>query len=121
MNSQDYILGNRDILPFENIIAPSEDSNNNPSQGFVDTTSSVWCTAEGQGAAALGNYIELIFTESVVVEFLKSEGRIDTWVSNFSIHYSLTESGDNFMKYGVLKPSQVMITVNLILTLCISQ
>ena len=107
VNSQDYILGNRDILPFENIMTPSEDPNNNPSQGFVDTSSSPWCTAENQGTAQLGNHVELTFTEQIVVEFLKSEGQLNTWVSNFSIQYSTTESGDDFMKYGVLEPSQV--------------
>ena len=88
-------------------MTPSEDSSNNPSQGFVDTASSIWCTAEGQGSAQLGSHVELIFTEPIVVEFFKSEGQIDTWVSNFSIQYSTTESGDDFMKYGVLEPSQV--------------
>ena len=90
-------------------MTPSEDSTNNPARGFVDTTSSPWCTAEGQGAAQLGNHVELTFTESIVVEFFKSEGQLDTWVSNFSIQYSQTESGDNFMTYGVLEPSQVNI------------
>lgn len=114
VNSQDYILGNRDILPFTNIMTPSEDSSNNPSQGFVDTASSIWCTAEGQGSAQLGSHVELIFTEPIVVEFFKSEGQIDTWVSNFSIQYSTTESGDDFMKYGVLEPSQSFIVESVI-------
>ena len=92
-------------------MTPTEDTNNNPARGFVDTSSGLWCTAQGQGAAQLGNHVELTFTEPIVVEFFKSEGQFETWVSNFSIQYSLTESGDNFMKYGVLEPSQVNITM----------
>lgn len=90
-------------------MTPSEDSNNNPATGFVDTTSVPWCTAQGQGAAQVGSHVELIFTESIVVEFLKSAGLTNTWVSNFSIQYSQTENGDDFMTYGVLEPSQVNI------------
>ena len=100
-------------------MTPTEDSNNNPARGFVDTTSSPWCTAQDQGAAQLGNHVELTFTESIVVEFFKSEGQLDTWVSNFSIQYSLTESGDNFMKYGVLEPSQVTKHISHKLFVCI--
>jgi hypothetical protein len=109
VNAQDYILGDRAILPFENIMTPSEDSSNNPTSGFVDTGSTPWCTAQNEGAAQLGRHVELTFTESIVVEFFKSEGMINTWISNFSIQYSLTESGDNFTRYGVLEPSQVNI------------
>ena len=55
----------------------------------------------------MGHHVELIFTEPIVVEFLESAGQLDTWVSNFSIQYSQTESGDDFVTYGVLENSQV--------------
>ena len=99
-------------------MTPTEDMSNNPASGFVDTTTSIWCTARGQGAAQLGNHVELAFTESIVIEFFKSEGQLETWISNFSIQYSLTESGDNFMKYGVLESSQVNIQCHIISSLC---
>lgn len=75
----------------------------------MDTTTVPWCTALDQGMAEVGNHVELRFTEPIVVEFLKSAGLLDTWVSNFSIQYSQTDSGDDFMTYGVLEPSQVNI------------
>ncbi len=119
VNSQEFILRNRDILPVENIRTTSEDSTNNPASGFIDTTSSPWCTAQNQGTAEVGHHVELIFTESIVVEFFKSAGLIGTWVSNFSIQYSQTVSGDDFITYGVLEASQVNIIITMhVSTLC---
>ena len=107
MNGQDFILRNRDILPLANIRVTSEDARNNPATGFIDTTTAPWCTANNQGSAQIGNHVELVFTESIVVEFFQSQGLINTHVSNFSIQYSQSESGDDFATYGVLESSQV--------------
>lgn len=108
MNVQEFILRNSDLLPPTNIRATSEDSNNNPAAGFIETTSAPWCTAENQGAPDREQiYVELSFTEKIVVEFLESTGLLHSWVSNFSIQYSQSESGDDFETYGVLETSQV--------------
>lgn len=109
MNVQEFILRNDELLPPGNIQATSEDSNNNPATGFTDTTSAPWCTAEEEGTSE--NYVELTFTEQVVAEFLESTGLLNSWVSNFSIQYSQSESGEDFKTYGVLENPQVCIFV----------
>lgn len=90
------------------ITATSEDATNNPATGFVDANSPPWCSSGDEGTSEQGDYVDLAFSEMVVVEFIESTGLIDSWVSNFSIKYSLSESGDDFMTYGVLETSQVL-------------
>ena len=80
---------------------------NNPVAGFIETTSAPWCTAQGEGIQERMNYVELTFTERIVVEFLESTGLLESWVSNFSIQYSQSESGEDFITYGVLEAPQV--------------
>lgn len=108
VNVQEFILRNATLLPPTNIQATSEDTLNNPAMGFIQTTSPPWCTAEGEGTSQ-EHHVELTFTEPIVVEFLQSSGLLQSFVSNFSIQYSLSVTGDDFKTYGVLEAHQVHI------------
>ena len=107
VNVQQFILRDASLLPRANVIATSEDATNNPGTNFIETTSPPWCTAEGEGVNGRRNYVELTFTEQIVVEFFESSGLLESWVSNFSIEYSQTVSGEDFVAYGVLETPQV--------------
>ena len=105
VNTQNFFLRSGDASV--TVAATSEDAANNPATGFVDANTPVWCTAEGEGIPERRNYIDLTFSETVVIEFIESTGLLESWVSNFSIQYSTSASGDDFMPYGVLETSQV--------------
>lgn len=112
VNTQEFILRNANLLPETNIEATSEDAINSPAVGFVDTNTAPWCTDHNDGLPGQSNHIVLTFTEPIVLSFFESKGTLQSWVSNFSIQYSLTESGDDFMTYGVLETPQVISAHN---------
>lgn len=55
----------------------------------------------------VGQYLELTFTEPIVISMLMSGGQVSSFVNNFTIAYSLSTSGEDFQTYGLLKDEQV--------------
>lgn len=56
-----------------------------------------------------GQYVELTFEEPVVIASLMSGGFIRWYVNNFTVQYSLSESGEDFQVYGALQATQVSV------------
>lgn len=107
VNSQSFISTSRTLLPLENIQSTSE-SSFNPTTNFVNRgdEESPWCTAPNL-FTVVGEYVELNFTEPVVVGLLMSGGFVSTYVSNFTVHYTMSSTGDDYEVYGSLHPTQV--------------
>ena len=106
VNSQRFISTDTNLLPTTNIRASSEDALFNPVANFIEPSSSPWCTAEEEGEMA-GHFVELTFTEPIVVQLLQSSGFVNGYVSNFTILYSMSATEDDFKAYGILEESQV--------------
>lgn len=64
-----------------------------------------WCTSPT--ATVTGQYVEVNFTEPVVIAMLMSGGFVTSYVSNFNVYYSMSSTGDDFLPYGALKATQV--------------
>lgn len=107
VNSQRFISISRELLPLENIRSTSE-SRFNPTANFVNRgdAESPWCTAPNLSTIA-GQHVELNFTEPVVISMLMSGGFVSTYVNNFTFHYTMSITDDDFEVYGPLKPAQV--------------
>lgn len=106
MNSQSFVSANRSLLPLENVQSTSE-SRFNPTSYFVNRGDDqpAWCTSPN--LTIVGQYVELNFTEPVVVGLLMSGGFVSTYVSNFTVHYTMSSTDDDYVIYGALKATQV--------------
>lgn len=107
MNSQSFISTSRTLLPLENIRSTSE-SLFNPTPNFVNRgdAEAPWCTAANLPTIE-GEYVELNFTEPVVVGMLMSGGFVSAYVNNFTFHFTMSSTEDNFEAYGPPMPTQV--------------
>ena len=107
VNSQSFISTNRNLLPIENIMSTSE-SGSNPTANFVNIGNAepAWCTG-GSADTVVGQYVELNFTEPVVIALLMSGGFTSVFVNNFTIHSTMSSTGEDFQPYGILKNPQV--------------
>jgi hypothetical protein len=65
-----------------------------------------WCTAPNL-STIVGQYVELNFTEPVVIGLLMSGGFTSVYVNNFTVHYTMSSTGDDYVAYGTLEPTQV--------------
>lgn len=106
VNSQSFISTDRTLLPIGNIVSTSE-SGSNPTANFVNigNVEPAWCT---DGAdTVIGQYVELNFTEPVVIALLMSSGFTSVFVNNFTILFTMSSTGEDFQPYGILKSPQV--------------
>ena len=66
-----------------------------------------WCAA-AQSSPAVGNYVNLTFSEEVVVEGVVSRGlqHIDdgiSFVSRFSLHYQTNQAREDLQQYNKVR------------------
>lgn len=113
INRQRFVSMDLSLLPISNVETSSEDTGFNPTSNFVSLTTPPWCTAEGQGRNP-GHHVNLTFTEPVVIHFLESGGFFNGFVNNFTIEYSMSDSGDDFEAYGVLEKPQPIIVEDIL-------
>ena len=105
VNRLQFLSFNATLLPRGNVQATSEDATN-PVDHFITENTQPWCSKIND-VHHPNLHINLTFTESVVITFLKSSGYYNAFVKSFSIHYALGDEGDIFMPYGVLQGEQV--------------
>ncbi len=107
-DAQSFISQNRELLPIANVRSTSEYTGFNPTEYFI-LDSSAWCNSPDM-LNFVGQYVELTFTEPVVIALLMSSGFVSSFVNNFTISYSMSASGEDFQTYGQLKEEQVCRT-----------
>lgn len=106
VNGQSYISIDRSLLPLENIISSSVNFGFQTSDFInIQNGDPSWCADLSE--SIIDQYVELRFTEPVVLASLMSGGFVTNFVNNFTLQYSLSEDGDDFQVYGVLQPTQV--------------
>jgi len=88
---QQFISENATLLPEGHVQASSEDATFNPGQNFVDASSPPWCTAQ-ENATRPGHFIDLNFTEPIVLTYVKSSGH--TLANNLQEAYKEVTSFD---------------------------
>ena len=103
--TQRFLSLNRELLPLENVRSTSDDAPFNPTTGFVDGTAP-WCNGRDM-LNFVGQYVEVTFTEPIVIALLMSSGLQSNFVNNFTISYSMSTSGEDFQTYGLLQDEQV--------------
>ena len=104
LRTQQLISKNKTLLPDENVQASSEDTLN-PVENFLMYSNHPWCTAEEDGSHP-GHFIDLNFTEPIVLTYVESDGFINGYVDNFTIEYTQLAEGDHFNTYGVTDDQQ---------------
>ena len=93
MNTQQFLSFDRDLLPLTNVRATSEDTGFNDVENLIKYASlnnPPWCSAVDTPSVA-GHYVEVNFTEPVVLTMVESSGYADGYVSNFAIAYGMLE------------------------------
>ena len=108
VNNQTFISTMMHLLPVENIRSTSE-SQFYPTPNFINRGDNQlpWCT-EPQLPTVTGQYVELNFTEPVVVGLIMSGGDVIRYVKNFTFQYTMSNTGeDNFETYGTSESAQV--------------
>lgn len=112
VNSQKFLSIDRDLLPESNVRASSEDTSFNPVENFITSDSQTnppWCT-EPDVTDPQDHYVEVNFTEPVVITFLESSGFFNGFVSKFIIEYVSVDDPNDRHLYGVLESPQVSHT-----------
>jgi len=93
-NNQQYLSINRDLLPTDNVHASSEDTNFNPAEDFVASSSLgdiPWCSDPDSVLTVQEQYVEINFTAPVVITLLESSGYFNAYVNMFTIEYGTLE------------------------------
>lgn len=116
VNNQEFISINRELLPTSNVRATSEDTAFNPVENLITHDAQdnpPWCSAIDIGTVS-GHYVEINYTEPVVITLLESSGFYNGFVSNFTIEYGSLE-GDLEL-YTVNRSPQDFVVESLLLT-----
>lgn len=105
LRTQQLISKNRTLLPEENVQASSEDTFNPVENFLMYSSQDPWCTAE-EDSSHPGHFIDLNFTEPIVLTYVESDGFTNGYVNNFTIEYTLLPEGDHFNTYRVTDDQQ---------------
>lgn len=109
MNNQRFLSIDRDLLPIVNVRASSEDADFNPVQNFITSDSqnnSPWCTKPRVNNPR-EHFVEVTFTEPVVLTLLESSGFVNGYVNNFMLEYTSLENSSDVQLYSVINSPQV--------------
>lgn len=111
VNNQKFLSIDRDLLPINNVRATSEDTLFNPTENFITSSAESnppWCSAINIGDInPQDHFVEVNFTEPVVITLLESSGLVNGYVNNFMIEYVSLDDPNEVHLYGVTELPQV--------------
>ena len=113
VNDQKFLSIDRGLLPVSNVRATSEDTLFNPVENFITSdiqSNPPWCSATNIEHPNV-HFVEVNFTEPVVITLLESSGLVDGFVNNFMIEYVSLDDSSDVQLYGFTESPQVNCSI----------